>query len=199
VEQVQTDQEHLRELIAVLDAQLDSRGAEPDWDQVRDLLLRANPTQRELAFQNTKRARRAPGADEPALRRTIPVFRALTEADPDRYTYRAELGAALADIGEYQEAITALDKAIEMRGKSSRFDWFEFHRARARIGLVPGAATPDEQTASALRADLTVAWQKASFRNYVTQILTTHAPSDPEYQTLNRLRPYLPTRPPDPA
>lgn len=194
VQQVQSDQENLRELIAVLDSQLDSRGAEPARGQVRDLLLRANPTHRDLAFQTAKRARRVPGVDQPAVRRTIPVFRALVDADPARYVYRAELGAALADIGDYPEAIAALDKAIELRGEYSRFDWFEFHRARARIGLIPGHAAPDDDTAAALRADLAVAWQKVSFRNYVTQILASNQASDVEYRTLDRLRPFLPAR-----
>ena len=198
VQQVQSDQENLRELIAVLDTQLDSRGAEPARDQLRDLLLRANPGQRDLAFQIAKQARRFPGVDQPAVRRTIPVFRALVEADPARYVYLAELGAALADIGEYQEAMTALDRAIELRGGYSRFDWFEFHRARARVGLIPGPAAPDDDTAAALRADLAVAWQKVSFRNYVTQILASHHASDVEYQTLDRLRPYLPAQPDEP-
>ncbi len=193
VQQVQQDQESLRELVAVIDAQLDSRGAAPEPGTLKELLSKAHPAQREQAYQSAKRARRSPAADQPARLRTIPVFEALVEAAPDRYVYRAELGAALADVGHYQDAIAALDKAIEQRGETSRFDWFEFHRARARIGLVNATDTPDPEIVTLLEKDLAVAWQKPSFQAYVKQILDAHAESDPEYQVLDRLRRYLPS------
>jgi tetratricopeptide (TPR) repeat protein len=193
VQQVQQDQQSMRELLALLDAQLDSRGPEPRSDALKDLLVKAGPEQREQAFQAAKQARRSPASDQLARRRTIPVFQALVEAVPNRYVYQAELGSALADAGNYQAALEALDKAIELRGEPSRFDWFEFQRARARIGLVKPEETPDPETVNLLKKDLAVAWQKPSFRTYVRQILDRHAGSREEYQALDRLRPYLPT------
>src|SRR6266536_4604338 len=77
VQQVQQDQEILRELFTVLDAQLDVREAEQEPSTLKELLARADPAQREQAFQSAKRARRSATADPSAIRRTIPVFQAL--------------------------------------------------------------------------------------------------------------------------
>ncbi|WP_153278131.1 hypothetical protein [Saccharothrix syringae] len=191
VDQVQQDQRALRELLAVVDAQLDSRGPEPRLDTLADLLAKATPAQREYAFRSVTKVRRSPSTDDLARRRTIPVLRALVDADPGRYAYRAELGSALADVGEHHRALAELDQAIALRGAPTKSDWFEFHRARARLGTIPPTATPDPETAALLRDDLAVAWRKPSFRAYLTQVLTKHA-DNPEHQVAERMLPYLP-------
>ncbi|HEV2782081.1 MAG TPA: hypothetical protein VGX25_22040 [Actinophytocola sp.] len=193
VQQVQQDQETLRELFAVLDDQLDPRAPEPEHASLKELLDNADSAQRDQAFQTAKRARRSALTDQPTIRRTIPVFQALVEVAPDRYVYQAELAAALADIGDYSAALAASDKAVELRGAPTRYDWFEFTRARARAGLIDAGATPDEETAKSLREDLAVAWHKPSFRAYVKRILDAHEENNPEYQELARLRAYLPS------
>lgn len=189
---VQKDGETLNQLFDWVNTQLDSRGAAPDPAKLAGLLAEATPAQRDQVFQRAKQARRLSPADELVLRRAIPVFTGLVEVAPDRYVYRAELGAALVDVGHYADALAELDKAIAMRGPVARFDWFEFHRARARIGLVKPGDAPDHDTVALLTADLAVAWQKQSFRSYVQQVLAADMKGDPEYETLARLRPYLP-------
>lgn len=189
VDQVRQNQRTLRALLPVLDAQLDSRGPEPHRDVLIDALANATPAQRDHAFRTARQAFRAVDTDNLTRRRTIPVLQTLVDIEPDQHTYRGELGAALADIGEYEAALTTLDEAIARRGGPTGSDWYEFHRARARLGHT---ATLDPHTAALVRDDLAVTWQKPSFRTYVNQTLTSQDADDPAYQLLDRMRPYLP-------
>ncbi|NUT49611.1 MAG: hypothetical protein HOV94_20225 [Saccharothrix sp.] len=192
VEQVQEYQRTLRELLAVTDAQLDTRTPEPDPGVLADVLAKATPGQREHAFRAARKARLAPGADDLVRRRALPLLQGLVDVDPDRYTYRAELGVILTDLGDRRRGLAALDEAIARRGAPTEFDWFEFHRARARLGLLGPGTTPDPDTAAQLRDDLAIAWRKPSFRAHVARVLGTPDEDDVEYRVLDRMRPYLP-------
>lgn len=192
VDQVQQNERTLRQLLATVDAQLDIRTPEPDPATLADVLAKATPGQREHAFRAARKARLAPGADDVSRHRAVPLLQALIDADPDRYTYRAELGITLADLGDCRRALTALDEAIARRGAPTEHDWFEFHRARARLCLLDPTTTPDPGTAALLRDDLAIAWRKPSFRAHVARVLDTRDEDDSEYRVIDRMRPYLP-------
>jgi hypothetical protein len=117
------------------------------------------------------------------------VLQALVGIDPDCHPYRAELGITLADLGDHPAALAALDDAIARRGAPTASDWYEFHRARARVRLAHVPA-PDPRTAALIRDDLAVAWRQPGFRAHVDQVLAD--PDDPEHRLLDRIRPYLP-------
>lgn len=191
VEQVQQHQQTLREMLTLIDTQLDPRDPEPDLAVLVDVLTKATPGQRQHAFRLARKARLALGADDHVRRRALPILQALIDADPDQYAYRAELGITLADLGEHQRALVELDQAIAQRGAPTESDWFEFHRARARLGLLDGT-TPDRTTAALLYEDLAVAWRASSFRAHVARVLDTNDQNDHEYRVIRQMRPYLP-------
>ena len=81
---------------------------------------------------------------------TIPVFRALIEADPGNHRYHGQLGYALKDQTkpDWAAAETEFNKAIELRDKDAndRFGYpYEFNRALCRIqlGMTPDKILPD--------------------------------------------------------
>lgn len=191
VEQVQQNQRTLRELLTLVDTQLDPRDPEPDRGILADILAKATPGQREHAFRITRKARLAPGVDDRVRRRALPILQTLVDVDPDQYTYRAELGITLADLGEHRRALTELDQAIAQRGAPTGCDWFEFHRARARLGILQDTS-PDSATAALLRGDLAVAWRVPNLRAHIVRVLDTHDQNDDEYRVIARMLPYLP-------
>ena len=99
---------------------------------------------------------------------TIPIFRALIRADPERryHMNHGQLGFALKDRREpaWREAETELSTAIDIRGPWQENGWvfYEFNRAVCRIMLDEASANgrPSEQPVrDAILADLRAAWQ----------------------------------------
>ncbi|MBD2234981.1 peptidoglycan-binding protein [Phormidium tenue] len=70
---------------------------------------------------------------KPRVARTIPVFYALTEVEPDNHRYYAQLAYAYKDSGspDLLKAIQYLDRAIELRGEDVQEDFWKYELCRA--------------------------------------------------------------------
>lgn len=100
----------------------------------------ASPDVREAIFNMAYKVRRENWSDTPnVMERTIPVFKALTEADSNNMEYFGNLGYALKDKrrADWAGALQALNTAIELRGKFEARGWavYEFNRALCLINL----------------------------------------------------------------
>ena len=129
--------------------QLDAEGigAGPTQDELNEAVAAASRSVRQELFY-TARARRQQGSPE-QIARTVPVFRALVAADANGEFHRnhAQLGYALREQADpdFDGAIAALDKAIEIRDKRNErgFRIYELNRALARIQGAPALAAGD--------------------------------------------------------
>jgi len=97
--------------------------------------------------------------DLPRMERTIPIFQALIEADPEpNHKYHANLGWALKDktSPQWEEAERQLSKAIEIRNFKEEPGWlfYELNRAICRIELMSenGNSFTTEQVLNDLNA-----------------------------------------------
>jgi hypothetical protein len=106
--------------------------------------------------------------NKPLMERTIPVFRALIAADPERkyHTNHGQLGFALKDqtTPDWSEAERELSSAIEIRGPWQDGGWlfYEFNRAICRIMLDKAFEQDmpaDAPTREKILSDLRAAWQ----------------------------------------
>lgn len=70
---------------------------------------------------------------KPRIARTIPIFEALTEVEPDNYRYYAQLAYAYKDSGspDLLKAIQYLDRAIELRGDQHQAETWKYELCRA--------------------------------------------------------------------
>ena len=78
--------------------------------------------------------RSAHGAGEKSrVERTIPIFEALIESDPQQHQYYAELAFAYKDSGspDLFKVIQYLDKAIALRGNQQRAETWNYELSRA--------------------------------------------------------------------
>jgi len=111
---------------------------------------------------------------KPIMERTIPIFRALVNSDPDERFHQnhGQLGYALKDQRkpDWKIAEVELTKAIEIRGDWKEHGWliYELNRAIARImqdqQFAEGkpSASPDKD---AVFADLRAVWTDEYLRN----------------------------------
>jgi hypothetical protein len=111
--------------------------------------------------------------DKDTMVRTIPVFRALTEADQEHRYFRhfASLGFALKDQPQpdYEGAEKALTTAIVIRGRSKTLLIYEWNRALCRIHLDPAFALGQpaaEPQRAGIEADLRTAAKQFSERYF---------------------------------
>ncbi len=103
----------------------------PASDAMRTVLLGIAQQQRSKYWAGTS------DGDLQKMERTIPIFRALLDADPDNHLIHGQLGFALKDKSEpdYSGAVNELTSAITLRDKGNGVGWrfYEFNRALARI------------------------------------------------------------------
>lgn len=113
--------------------------------------------------------------DRATMERTIPIFKALAAADPQRNYFRhfGSLGFALKDKvpPAYAEALAALTDAIEVRGKrrTKGLLIYEWNRAVCRIQLDPAFAAGSasaEADKELILADLRAAAQQLPARMF---------------------------------
>ncbi len=104
--------------------------------------------------------------NKPKMERTIPVFRALINNDPNNHLFHGQLGFALKDKTEqeWKEAEKELSTAIELRGTWREEGWlfYEFNRALCRIQNDPAFSQDppvpsDQDTKTSILEDLRVA------------------------------------------
>jgi hypothetical protein len=132
--------------------QLDVASQECDDSDLVKALQAASPDERtrlgQMAAVQRRFTRRDP--DQQADHdRTIKVFKALTEVEPNNWVSHSELGYALGEAAEpqLQESVDELDKAISLRGSAKQdTDFFaELARANASIKLYGENMTEDER------------------------------------------------------
>lgn len=157
-DQIRADTEATRLVSLQLDA---GAGApEPPLAELSDAIKRASQPLRDIALQRASEQRskywmgKNPG-DLLKMERTIPIFRALLEADPEhKHVIHGQLGFALKDKTEpdHQGAIEHLSEAISERNVNGETGWlfYEFNRALSRIRSEQG--TPDEILADLCKA-----------------------------------------------
>ncbi len=70
---------------------------------------------------------------KPRIARTIPIFEALTEVEPDNHRYYAQLAYAYKDSGspDLLKTIQYLDRAIELRGDQHQAETWKYELCRA--------------------------------------------------------------------
>jgi hypothetical protein len=143
-----------------------------DFDSLVDALKKASPPVREQALLQAQVQRRASWAwgtetrsdvaDDMKSRhsRTIPVFRALAEAQPNDVRILSELGYAIKDDGtpDYWEARRVLSEAMSLAQRDGiAVDWIQLNRAIAGIRLLKSGAGGHTLTSSHVYEDLAAA------------------------------------------
>ena len=157
---------------------------EPSQENLDAALLKASQDARILIFHRARSFRDAcrMSGNLQNIERTIPIFKALINADrietndmPIYHRNFAELGYALKDKSapNYKEAFEALDRAISIRGSDRGDFWriYEFNRAVCRMHLDPdfqnNQKTTDTETVEKIRMDLAAASQNAWIKQNV--------------------------------
>lgn len=162
--------------LSLAEEQLDSVrvGGEVGYEQLRDAVAKASPRAKvEIFFRAARQRKENWEHDKAKMARTIPVLRALCEADKAGKFHKhfGHLGYALKDKAppDYDGAIENLSRAIEIRGTPAEDAWYEMNRALARIKkddarVVSTGAAPDvptlEPRKSEILADLK-AWKNS--------------------------------------
>src|SRR5262245_1544666 len=128
---------------------------------LRDAIRAASPETRRMIFYKAKEMRSENWRDNKArVERTIPVFRALIESDPEKKFHRnyAQMAYALKDKSEpdAKTALELLNQAIQIRDARGETNWlfYEFNRALCRIMLDPQAQAGEKSSAAIRRAIL---------------------------------------------
>lgn len=149
----------------------------PTQEDLNAALAAAAPVVKLTAFNQAHKLRVDNWrTDAERVERTIPVFRALIASDSQGKYHRnhAQLGYALKDKHppDWQGAIDAINRAIEIRGDAEKRNWlfYEFNRALCRIQLDPAfrqgqpAAT---EVGAPIVADLRSAYVSPTNRQYI--------------------------------
>lgn len=114
-------------------------GTSVDPDRLHTAIVRATDLARYTILILAQTVRNENWANnESLMKRTIPVFQALTEADPHNHFALGQLGYALKDQKppDWQAAKDALDRAIELRGPDDGgWPFYDFNRALCAICL----------------------------------------------------------------
>jgi hypothetical protein len=129
-------------------------------------------------------------ATKEKMERTIPIFRALIQNDPEEQYHRnhGQLGFALKDKRnpDWAEAEAELTKAIEIRGAWQDYGWliYEFNRAVCRI-MQDDAFGRGEPSDKATRAAILDDLRAASHAN-LFKLMARH-PNIKQWMTLNKV------------
>lgn len=132
-------------------------GAPPvDLKRLREAIIKASPSVKVRIFYKASKVRAENWrTDRPLMERTIPIFEALVESDPEKRFHKnfGQLGFALTEKTrpDSKRAEEMLTEAIQIRGpwdEGIGWVWYEFCRAVCRIRQDPNfeqdkPATPD--------------------------------------------------------
>lgn len=177
VDEMQRAKENEQQVLTLIERQLNKDFPPVSPDELSNAISSASSTERTLIFYRAARVRTATWRDQdtkPDMERTIPIFRALIQANPDYYRTHGQLGFALKDSREpqWEEAERELTTAIELRGKLETQDgldedwtdrsapWYEYVRAQCRINLDADFAVGKPSTSpkrEQILADITAA------------------------------------------
>ncbi|CAN1208661.1 hypothetical protein TUMEXPCC7403_00470 [Tumidithrix helvetica PCC 7403] len=137
-----------KDLLVLVNRQIQNGLTEPELSDLQKKIQKADLEDKELIFYRASDARRAAQRSKASAfrlrsQRTIPIFKALVESDDNQPDYLAQLVYAYIESEPplLADAISNLDRAIELRGSSIREDsWkYELYRAIARIKLAKQA------------------------------------------------------------
>ncbi len=127
--------------------------SEANLDRLRTALVRAGRHVRDAVFHMASNVRRENWVDDKLrMARTIPIFKALIEAEPKWHALYGQLGFALKDqlTPDWAGALTALTRAVELRGDhledGTRF--YNWSRAECMIHLDPAFEKGDPADAT---------------------------------------------------
>jgi type II secretory pathway pseudopilin PulG len=136
----------------------------PTQEQLDRAIRAASPSLRSQIFTLARDQRNANwrAADRSAMMRTIPVFRALIDADASFHRNHGQLGYALKDSDppDFDGAREELDTAIRLRDQAGNKGWlyYELNRAALDIKLANERAAaglpPDDEVRERILADL---------------------------------------------
>lgn len=136
-----------------------------DTSGLKEAVKQASPPVKVEIYYKARGVRKDP-AQKNQIARTIAIFEALAESDPERRFHKnfGQLGYALKDKSPPDDAAAekAFTSAIESRNSISKggFERYELGRAVCRIRLDPGYKQGEPSSASvqnSIRADLSVA------------------------------------------
>jgi len=126
----------------LVNRQLRTRFPEEKIDELRQALKNVpQDVRRNIFFQAQEVRSENWKFGKAKMERTIPIFKALVEIEPDYHRFHAELGFALKDKREpeWANALEELNQAISWRGNwADHGDWttyYEFNRVICRINL----------------------------------------------------------------
>lgn len=148
--------------ISLVERQLEPNADEPaiTQEQLNVAVRQASASTRASIYRRAQRVRRSNWKDadkKEIMERSIPVFRALIEADDRYHRDHAQLGYALKDQRQpnLPEAKQFLSKAIEIRDslKQSGYKLYEFNRALVNIAF-DVSANPTGPTDRKLRDEI---------------------------------------------
>jgi hypothetical protein len=174
---LQRDKEVEREILTVVERQLSADAPPVSFDALAAAITKASHATRTQIFYRAAALRTTTWRDElskPLMERTIPIFRALIQADPTYYRTHGQLGFALKDSRrpDWQEALNELTTAIELRDRAEQVSavdeewadraapWYEYVRAQCRINLDANYAAgepSDEAARQIILADIRAA------------------------------------------
>ncbi|MFL5540190.1 MAG: hypothetical protein ACJ8J0_14465 [Longimicrobiaceae bacterium] len=165
---------------SLVNAQLypDPEAPEPDPAELESAIIAASPAMKAQIFHLARTVRRDNWkTDTRKMERTIPIFRALIEADEQERFHRShgQLGYALKDSTPpgCEEAIKELTRAIEIRDRQNQKGYriYEANRAWCRI-MLADAKNPGLPTVAAEQAEI-VADLKAGVSSEVGERIRT--------------------------
>jgi hypothetical protein len=144
LEALRTREEFDARALNLLQRQLEANEDEPPIPQ-KDLdaaIAACSNAARSTIFREAEKLRRSTwedAVDKPKMERTIPIFKALINANPNYHRDHAQLGYALKDqrIPQLEESKEKLTKAIELRGawQHNGYVMYELNRAACEILL----------------------------------------------------------------
>jgi hypothetical protein len=143
-------------------------------DQMNEVIKNASPAVRQLILEQAREVRQQAEKDpqqEALIERTLPIFHALIQSDPENKTHRYHAQLAYALIRkpnpDLRTAEQELNKAIEIRGLWSEQGWtyYELNRALCRIMLDPQFSRTERSSADVVQKivdDLRIAVQSGA-------------------------------------
>ncbi|GAB4347856.1 MAG: hypothetical protein OHK0047_41960 [Leptolyngbyaceae cyanobacterium] len=158
------------EALVLMTRQLDEASAALNQSDLNQVIENASEQTRELIAvraENVRTKNWRNSSTKSLMERTIPIFRALTKANPEQFYNHGSLGFALKDKAspteaDLDEAITELTEAIRIRGSWRDTPWktyYELCRAMCLILKYKNSPEISPEQSDNIIEDLTIAAQ----------------------------------------
>jgi hypothetical protein len=176
--------------IRLIDQALSSSASaqQPSSEDLTEALRRASPGTRAFIVSRAADLRSSTWeSDKATMALTIPVFRALLQIDDTDHYVHGQLGFALKDHAQADNAgsIAELSRAIELRGDAETGGWlfYEWNRALARVRAELATNRPSEAAVK----DTIVSDLSAAFRIPDLRDLAVNDPDFTKWAKQNRV------------